>query len=167
LYAIWLIPEKKDKNYLSKIVNQLSQQYNSPKFIPHITVYGLVKINLEIIQNAIFKSIKEISPFTVKTDGLGCSDSIWKSLYINLRKNSNLTLINSKLSYSLSQFSDFSFDPHISLIYKKFPVAEKQKLINSIKIKNEIKIYSIGILKFYKNVNSWEIIKSFIFNNQN
>ena len=49
MFAIWLLPNEKDTIYLEKIINNLSLKYDSPKFLPHITIHGLVNLKYSII----------------------------------------------------------------------------------------------------------------------
>ena len=51
MFAIWFLFGKEDGRYLEHIIKDLATQHNSPFFIPHITVYGLVNTDLETIDN--------------------------------------------------------------------------------------------------------------------
>ena len=159
MFAIWLLPDEKDTRFLEAIINNLSQEFNSPKFLPHITAYGLVDIDLTIVEDAVENSIDEIKPFIVKKSGIGYSDDIWKSLFINIASNNELDLINSKLSYILGRYVQYKFSPHISLMYKNMEKMEKIKILESLRIKNEFEINKIAIQKFSKKIHEWKIIR--------
>ena len=55
------------------------------------------------------------------------------------------------------------FSPHISLSYGKLTKLEKSKIIKNLRIKNKINLNRIAILKFSKNVNEWELVRTFGF----
>ena len=74
MFAIWYLFDPDDENYLTKIINNLAKKYNSPSFVPHITAYGLVDIDLETLDQKIFDSIHKIQPFTIETSGINFSD---------------------------------------------------------------------------------------------
>jgi len=161
MYAIWLLPDEKDTKYLKKIIEKFSLKFNSPKFIPHITVYGLVDFELSTIKNGIKKFVDEVEPFIVKKSGIKISDNIWKSMFIELEKNDELIMINNKLNSFIGENKKFEFSPHISLIYKKMSKTEKLKILESLNIKNKFEIDKIAIQKFSDKINEWKIIQIF------
>jgi 2'-5' RNA ligase len=163
MFAVWLIPEKKDKEYLGKIIKNLSQKYNSPKFLPHITIYGLVNLEPSILEVFIKSSVKNLKSFKIKNTGVGYSDQIWKSIFINIESNDDLNLINNRLTKNLNFYSSYQFDPHISLIYKQMPIPEKRKIIDDLKIKKEFAVDKITVQKYSENINEWKIVKEFSF----
>lgn len=157
MYAIWLLPEKKDAFYLSKIINDLSKKYRAPTFFPHITIYGLVDVSLEKLNQSIKKSIEEINTIIVKAEKVDFSDNLWKTIFIEIKNNNEMNLIYKRLSQQLMTFGDYNFFPHISLIYKKLDKSEKLDIIKNLKIKNEFVIEKIAILNDSKNIEEWKI----------
>ena len=47
MFAVWYLFDKDDENYLCEIIGNLAKKYNSSSFIPHITAYGLLDIDLK------------------------------------------------------------------------------------------------------------------------
>lgn len=164
MFAVWLLPTNEDVSYLSEIVKKLSKAYDAPEFLPHITVYGLVNTDSRVIKDAVRKSITNLKPFMVRTAGISYSDYIWKSVFINIELNSDLVLINEKLSHKLAKYSTYEFSPHISLIYKNMDEFEKKKLIEGIEQKNQLVIDKIAILKFSENIHQWKIVETLKLN---
>ena len=85
MFVIWLTFEKEDEDYLEKIINKLSKKYNSILFKPHITIWGLTKIEL----NKIIKTCKniaiEIQSFNVEFLNISHSKKFWKTVFVNLK----------------------------------------------------------------------------------
>ena len=161
MYAIWLLFEKNDNKYLSKIIKNLSEKYDAPQFLPHITTYGIVDAELTTIEKAVRGSINNLKPFVVNKLGEGYSDYFWETLFIEIKPNYELNLINTRLSDRLSRYTNYEFLPHISLVYKKMSSSEKKKIISNMNIKNEFTIASIAIQQFSENVGEWKIVKDF------
>ena len=88
MYAIWYLFEKNDEEEIKKNIIKISKQYKTPVFLPHITAYGLIKTDLEIIERSVLESIKNIKPFTVKKKSISISNNFWKTLFINFENNS-------------------------------------------------------------------------------
>ncbi len=161
MYFIWLLPKNEDSKYLSDIIDNLSRKFNSPKFSPHVTVFGYVNFKLPVIRDAIKKSIAELEPFTVIRSDLKYSNNFWKTIYFELRPNSFLSRIYKMLNNSLGENESFTFSPHFSLIYKNMNDSQKQQLISEIILKRNFIIDKIAIMKFSNNVDEWKIIETY------
>jgi 2'-5' RNA ligase len=161
MYAIWLLFNKTDTKYLKKIIKEFSNEFDSPIFIPHITVYGLLNLDIESIKKIVKRSIQDIEPFIIEKSKIKESDDIWKTLFVEIKMNLELNAINDKLKFKLIKSSKYKFSPHISLLYKKLSNIQKLKIIKNLKIKNEFEIDKIAILKFSKNVDEWKIVQTF------
>lgn len=159
MYAVWLLPSSEDRKILEKIISELAERYDSPKFIPHITTYGLIDIDLEKLKRFVDNSIKNISSFDVPTKNLAYTDNIWKTLFINIQMNSNLENIFQNLQKQLGSVSHYEYLPHVSLIYKIMPEAEKKFLLNQIKIPNKLSINKIAIQEFSHDITKWKLVK--------
>ena len=161
MFAIWLLPNKDDTNYLSDIIHELSYKLNSPEFSPHITVYGIVKTNQGILEEAITNILKNLKPFIVKKSRVKHSDFFWKTIFIDITPNRELNFINSKLSNYLSKYANYDFSPHISLVYKKMEIHERIKIIENLSLKDKFTIGNIAIQKYSDNVNEWKIVRNY------
>jgi len=158
MFAVWLLF---DDDCISQIIKNLSERYDSPAFVPHITIYGLVNTNKKTIEKAILDSIKTINSFTVEKNTISCSDNIWKTIFIEIKLSDYLKKINKKLTEHLMQYNKYEFDPHISLIYKKMNLNEKQKLVNNLNVGMKFKINRICIQQFSENIEEWKIIQEY------
>lgn len=158
MFAVWLIPSKKDTKHLENIIKKLSHDFHAPIFLPHITIYGLMDISIEIVKDAVINCMSDLEPIMVEHDGIDYSDDLWKSVFIKIKPTKILRLANEKLTQKLAKYSNYEFYPHISLIYKKIRDSEKKKIIENLKIKDEFEMNRIGILKFSKNMNKWRLV---------
>ena len=57
MYAIWLTFSENDKKYLKKIITNIAKKYDAPEFEPHITIYGLIDIEIKLIKKIIKKNV--------------------------------------------------------------------------------------------------------------
>ena len=163
MYAIWLLFNKTDTEYLKKIIKKMGDELNAPNFIPHITVYGILDLDIKIIKKTIQESVEEIEPFLVKKSSIKESDDLWKTIFIDVKANPELIIINNKLKLKFAKLSKYKFLPHVSLLYKKMGKRDRDLVIKKLKIKNEFRIDKIAVLKFSNNVNEWKIIEMIKF----
>lgn len=161
MHAIWLTFSKDDRNYLKKIIDEISEKYHAPKFEPHITVYGLVDSELSLIDSIAKEVTLNCSSFMVKKSEILQSDELWKTVYIELKMNNQLEIIHKNLKKYFEKISKYEFNPHISLIYKILPIEEKIKIINELDIKNEFMVKKLVVQKFFPDVEKWKIVKEY------
>jgi len=159
-YAIWLTFSKSDEKYLSDIINELCIEHLSPFFTPHITVYGLVHIELGKIER-IIQEISETPSFSVKKQEILQSEDFWKTVFIQVHRNKSLDKIHNALKKNLGKYTNYEFNPHISLIYKKTDVLEKDRIIKKLKIKSEFCVSGMAVQEFNDDIPKWKIVKSY------
>jgi len=107
------------------------------------------------------ESINGVRSFEIEKNNISFSDDFWKTLFIDFNSNPNMLKINNYLASHLSESNKYEFKPHASLIYKEIPTEEKQKLSDTLEIKNSFKITGIGIMEFPKRIEEWKIIREY------
>jgi len=161
MHAIWLTFSKNDRDYLKKISDAISEKYQAPKFEPHITIYGLIDSEISLIDSIAKEVILNCNSFLVKKSEILQSEELWKTVYIELKMNTELELIHKNLKKHFEKILKYEFNPHISLIYKILPIQEKIKIINELDIKNEFMINKLVVQKFFPDVEKWKIVKEY------
>lgn len=164
IFSVWIIPEVKDREYLQNIINNLAIKYNSPVFIPHMTLSGDIRLSIDEIEFAVEEIFKNTKPFKIKKTRVNQSELFFKTVFIEFELDKNLKNLYSLLSGKIRKDDLFAFKPHISLIYKFMPEEEKLKIIEKLHIKNEFTIGSVMVNKMdpdnYQNVKAWKIVYS-------
>jgi hypothetical protein len=163
VFAVWYLFDKDDGDYLFKIIKDLAKKYNAPSFIPHITAYGLLDIDLKTLDDEVFDAIQEIKPFNVTTNTINFSDNFWKTFFVELLPNKHFVKINNNLTKNLSHFTTYEFLPHVSLLYKNLTSNEKQFLAESLKMKKNFRIIGMGIQQFSENIEEWKLVRTYSF----
>jgi len=156
MYSIWIEPTAKDAKYLIRIIRKLAKKYDSPTFNPHITVYSRVQ-NITAAKSAV-RNCGDMKKITVEITDLEFSDNLWKTVFINVRKNQKLRQIHNTLKKDIPLNKKYEFNPHISLIYKKLDDSQKQGIIGDLKIKPKLTFDKITIIEESKNVEKWKLI---------
>ena len=161
MYAIWLTFSQNDKKYLRKIIKKIAKKYDAPEFEPHITIYGLIDREINLIKKILKKIAKNNKLFISKKIKILQSKNLWKTIYIELENKKEFTKIYQNLKEHFEQIEKYEFNPHISLVYKKLSTEEKTKIINQLNIKQEFTIEKIVILKFFPEIEKWKIIEKY------
>ena len=161
MYAIWLTFSQNDKKYLGKIIKKIAKKYDAPEFEPHITIYGLIDIEINLIKKILKKIARNNKLFISKKIKILQSKNLWKTIYIELENQKEFVKIYQNLKECFEQIEKNEFNPHISLVYKKLSTKEKTKIINQLDIKQEFTIEEIVILKFFPEIEKWKIIEKY------
>ena len=154
-FSIWLLPIDSDHNYLSKIIQSLSEEHDAPFFQPHCTLFS----SFSDIYSA-KKIIDQIDLdfFDVEVRSISQSSDIWKTVFIELKNSSQLQNLNCLLKGLKDE--DYLFSPHISLIYKLLDVNKRKKITQSLSIKKSFSFGKISIVNTMGHVESWETVYS-------
>lgn len=157
--AIWLLPDKEDSRYLSRIIKTLGKKYDAPFFVPHLSVYTNLKIEIEKAKKVINDVTKSIKPFDVETNRINFTkDNIWKSLFLEIHINKELMMIYQSLRRRFLPYTDYQFRPHISLMYKLIPIEEKKRIIDTLKINKTFTMEALAINYEEEGFENWKLI---------
>jgi len=166
-YLIWLMPYGKVNGRLSKIINELSKKYNSPRFAPHVTLLG----SFEGFENELFIKAKNLSniikPFEVELTKASYLNEFFRSLFILVKKDRRLVK-NHESGRKLFNISENKkFMPHLSLIYGNFNVKTKKEMIKLIGKNFNLKFKAKSIYLVHKNEVDlkWTVIQKFDLKN--
>ena len=163
MFAVWFTFDKKDEQYLAEKIIHLSIEYESQSFIPHITAYGLVDVQLDELDKMVLEVTKDEKKFDVEKIKISCSDDFWKTVFVEFAENDSLQRMNRKLTENLELFSKYEFKPHASLIYKKMEKKAKTKLAESVIIKDNFTVSGMCIQEFSEDISKWKIMKRYQF----
>ena len=154
-FSIWLLPIDSDHNYLSKIIQSLSEEHDAPFFQPHCTLFSSFS-DLYSAKKIIDQL--DLDFFDVEVRRISQSSDIWKTVFIELKNSSQLQ--NSNCLLKGLKDEDYLFSPHISLIYKLLDVNKRKKIIQSLSIKKSFSFGKISIVNTAGHVESWETVYS-------
>ena len=161
MHAIWLTFSKNDRDYLKKIIDELAEKYQAPKFEPHITIYGLVDSEMILLESIAKEITLNHNSFPVEKSEILQSEELWKTVYVELKMNDQLKLIYKNLKRHFEKIVKYEFNPHISLIYKILSMEEKIKIINELDIKNKFMVNKLVVQEFFPEVEKWKIVKEY------
>ena len=90
-FSIWLLPIDSDHNYLSKIIQSLSEEHDAPFFQPHCTLFSSFS-DLYSAKKIIDQL--DLDFFDVEVRRISQSSDIWKTVFIELKNSSQLQNLN-------------------------------------------------------------------------
>jgi 2'-5' RNA ligase len=128
--AYWLIPARPVRELLSEIIRILAEELDAPRFEPHLTVLAAPgpdetarKLLRRINMQRIHLPVRDV----------GFSATFAKTLFVRFESSDALNDLREQLRCGAKAHPEPSFDPHISLIYKKLAPRAKSELASAIK----------------------------------
>lgn len=164
MYSLWLKPSIESFRRYQSIISELANFNKTPLFQPHLTL----RVGIEEITDEKFYEISVLAALTkvfdVKSTALSIQDTYYKSLYAVVQNNDVLDNWNTEIQ-NLFPENNYSFQPHLSLIYSNLSKVQKLKIIQNQKktYPKLIGLEGIQIVKTVGNPSDWEIIEYFPF----
>lgn len=141
--SFWLVPRKSEREPWQQLINTLASQYNTPGFVPHVTlaVISIVALHkpgvtaLEFIQSRlnVFASANKPLRLPVKQTSFGTTR--FQCVFAPV-PNEPVTQMADQLVSSLGQSNTeataIPSDAHLSLLYACISQAQRQTLASNI-----------------------------------
>ena len=163
MISIWLLFTPQSEEVLRREINRLSRQYSGPIFRPHITLFGSLDVNLEILTNIADQCFAGVEIFQVQTGSAGQTSDIWKTVFLEVKLNDKLQALNTYVDRKLGPYHSYIFKPHISLIYKKIATAERRLIAGKIRSDSLYEIGAAALVDTGASVPRWSILKQCCF----
>lgn len=126
--AVFLTPAADDYRYAEGIIRELSGSLDAPLFEPHLTVCSGLCVDPGFLTERVAMATQALSPITLLVKGVGCTDAYFRSLFIEFMPDLRLATLRDQLSMSVERPDNGVFLPHLSLLYREMPLAEKETL---------------------------------------
>ena len=164
-YSIWLMPAGRIYTILSSTIRDISREYGTPSFEPHVTLIGGPEGSKEEILIRTSQLAGQIRPYQVMLTSADHLDEYFRCLFVKVRKSKSIMNANLKAN-KIFNFKQSTYSPHLSLMYGIFSIKEKKEIIKKIDGNLNIKFYAESIHLFYTfgDPSSWHRIKEFNLN---
>ena len=158
----WLIPAEPKRELFCELIRILAKQFDAPRFEPHLTL--LVTAEDRQTSKQILEQI-DASLIQLRLREISFSSKFTKTLFVRFKSNNALKNLIVDLRHAAKSGGKFVRDPHVSLLYKKIPVAVKKELASTIRLPaKEVVFDSIKAVRCHlpvrdrADVKSWRII---------
>lgn len=120
LVVLWLAPAEPVRSFFQEMIDRLAREQNTPSFAPHLTLGPGSAAQLANVTAA---------PLKLPVRTLACSEQFTKTLFVRFVETPELAALRDSLGMEAA-----GYDPHLSLLYKEMPLAEKEQLASSISL---------------------------------
>jgi 2'-5' RNA ligase len=162
-HSLWLMPSDQIYNQLSNTISQLSNQYATPVFQPHITLLGDVTGDVGELSSQAQQLALRLRRFQVTLTTVDYLPAYFRCLFIRAEETSALVEANRIARELFHREQDAKFMPHLSLMYGDFDLETKQQIIASIgrEFKMTFSVNRIHLLSCNGEPKAWYHVREF------
>jgi 2'-5' RNA ligase len=164
-YSIFLTPSGTDFEYTATLIRELCYKYDEQPFEPHITLLSGNLTDLEALKKVVAAAASGIPPFSLPVRTIGCSETYFRSLFIEFEETSPLWEIRARLRSGGETESADEFVPHLSLLYSEMPLRHKEALAKRLALdRSEIHCDELKIVtprnreQGWRDTGQWQIL---------
>jgi len=128
MMAFWLLPAPPAREAFSLLIRELSGRFDAPIFEPHLTLHGSAFDDVFS-----FEELPQPASIELEIVGVEHSDKFTKTVFAQFRKTNEVAEVAAAVARALGDKDNAEFNPHVSLIYKTMPAAEKAELARNIR----------------------------------
>lgn len=163
-FTLWLMPSGAAFKKFSNLIKNLAQQYRAPIFKPHVTLLGEILQPEEECIRLTKKLVSVQKPFTVKLEQIDYQNYYFRMLFVKAKLTKPLLTLYTRAKKIFQINAPSLYMPHLSLLYGRFPVKTKEKIIDEIGENQsaEFKVSSLHLIEGGE-VNDWHMVGEFPF----
>lgn len=159
--SYWLMPAEADRRRLSRLIEELAARFEAPLFDAHVTLYSGPLQESDAVSSILENTANVFSPMELQVIGTGHSEQFTKTLYWTLSNNETLAGLSRALRQQMTTPSNYTLDPHLSLIYAALPEAARRQAAAELIPPQAIRFDAIRAIRHHgvssrRDVESWE-----------
>jgi hypothetical protein len=127
----WLIPAEPERELIREIIRIHAKQFDAPRFEPHLTIFATAAAGQS--SRKILEQI-DAKPIRLRVHEIASSSKFTKTLFARFHSNKAFENLATDLARAARSREQPARDPHVSLLYKKLPVAAKKELASALRL---------------------------------
>jgi hypothetical protein len=119
-YTLWLLPAEPLANDLRGVIHDLAWEFDAPEFDPHVTIYVGPSSTNEACKTA-GAMAAQLRALDLEMQKLDHSAVYSKTFFAQFHESVPLRRMSDLARASVAIPSEYSLNPHLSLLYKHLP----------------------------------------------
>ena len=161
-YSLWLMPTGEIRQRLAGTILDLSREYATPAFAPHVTLAGGIVGPAREVSSKMRDLARRIPPFTVRLVAVDGLEEYFRCLLVNLATTRPVMFANEAAREVFHLERQPAFMPHLSLLYGSLPASVKERIIASLGRRFELafKVTSLHLYLIKGAPQTWRVVGS-------
>jgi 2'-5' RNA ligase len=162
-YSLWLMPSGEVRQRLAEMILDLSREYATLPFAPHVTLAGGIVGPAREVASKMRDLARRISPFTVRLTTVDGLEEYFRCLFVRVAKTYPIMKANEAAREVFRLAPQPAFMPHLSLLYGHLPSSVKDRIVASLggRFQLEFKISSLHLYLIKNAPQAWRRLASF------
>ncbi len=116
-YSIWLLPDARHEQRLTKTIAELSGVQGESAFAPHVTIQGDLCRPAEALTELVARLAQEVCAQCWRVQAIECSDQFFRCLYLRFAPDAAFAALQERTHALTGTPAGLSPFPHLSLSY--------------------------------------------------
>ena len=159
------MPQGSAHETLANLILNLSKDYSSPKFTPHVTLLGNLCGSEEELETKASRLATTLAPYTMRLTKVEYLDEYFRSLFFRVEASSQVIQANLKAKDLFNRQNDPEYFPHLSIMYGDFSANTKEAIIERIgqELALSFQIQGLHLVDTSSSPAKWFIVREFQF----
>ncbi|MDA1079158.1 MAG: 2'-5' RNA ligase family protein [bacterium] len=131
-YSFWLVPTNETRQKLQTVVEEYAKIYDSPTFVPHVTICSPIESTDEEVVEAVKRAVADTNPFEVKFADVEFSTTYFQCVFVRAKTTAALLQTHLAIKDAFHDTREHVFMPHASLVYGNFAMKPREKIAQEI-----------------------------------
>ena len=161
-YSLWLMPGGEVRRRLAETILELSREYATPAFAPHVTLAGGIVGPAREVASKLQDLARRITPFTVRLTAVDGLEEYFRCLFVRVAKTCPIMRANEAAREVFELAPQPAFMPHLSLLYGHLPSKLKDGIIASLgwRFQLEFKVTRLHLCLIRSAPQAWRRVAS-------
>lgn len=160
-HSLWLLPSAADHQRLQKVTASLSKQFQSPAFLPHLTLLSPIYGNPETLSDRLVSLAQRNTTLSLNPSTFVFKPTFYQSCTLALQASPALITLRTEAMAEFQTRDDRPFEPHISLAYVEPEVVSPHELARHLSdelLAAPVQFSKLGLLSTDGSVDQWRVI---------
>jgi 2'-5' RNA ligase len=157
------MPSGEVRQRLAETILELSREYATPAFAPHVTLAGSIVGPAREVVSKMQDLARRITPFTVRLTVVDGLDEYFRCLFVRVAKTYPIMSANEAAREVFHLAPQPAFMPHLSLLYGHLPSKVKDEIVASLglRFQLEFKVTRLQLCLIRSAPRAWRRVASF------
>lgn len=144
-FSLWLTPPPAVREPFGRLIEALSQRLGTPRFEPHITLCGSGDFTEEEVLARADALAARLAPVPIHLTELGYTDAYFRCLFVRAERSDELLAAHRVACEQFGTPPAPDFMPHLSLVYGTFTRGQKERLMDEMGRRIDMRFYATGL----------------------
>jgi 2'-5' RNA ligase len=160
---LWLLLSGPVQERFAALIDALSGQLGTSRFIPHITLMGPIDLSVDETVLRVVDLATRLTPIPLRLTDVSWTDEHYRCLFIRAEPSEQLIAAHRAACAALGQPVEPDFMPHLSLVYGDLSAERKTQVVNEIGRHFDVVIETshVGLCLATGGPAQWRLIQTF------